>query len=268
MKTSLKLLAAVSALTAVLAFVFPSYAATVFALAKDEINDQVPIEFEIERATELVAAIEPQIVVCKSEVARAEVDLENLGREVESLTVKIAKAEHSLRRDADLLGLTVRRPADGVVILAGGPDQVTGARDRVALRLKRAFQRVKNERAQLDSKRALHERQQKSVVAAREKLDAVRSEKLQLEDLIAQLRVQKRQVDALEARSPTLDLDATALSEARAMLDDLKNRLDVRQRVLENDLVVEPEPLPPTISAEALLEDVGEYLTERAVAGS
>ena len=58
---------------------------------------------------------------------------------------------------------------------------------------------------------------------------------------MTRLKTQKRQLDALAASSRTIQLDDTALGRAREVLDEVKNRLDVAQRMLEDELFFEPE---------------------------
>ena len=64
----------------------------------------------------------------------------------------------------------------------------------------------------------------------------MRYERAALEDQVRALKTQKMQVEALAATSNRFDLDSTALSQAKEVISGVRKRLDVAQRMLENDL--------------------------------
>lgn len=202
-----------------------SYLSTAANSIREEVNDQIPIEFELKRAEALIREIEPQIQEGKRQVAQAEVELENLEEEVERLEHAVSRGENKLRAVSSRLGGDV---ADV---------QLTSvSQHRVELDLERTFDTYRNNVALLDGKRALIERQAKAVAAARAHLDAVRSEKGNLVDTIATLKTQKRQVDALAASSRNFELDDSALGRAKEVLAKVRKRLDVQQRLIEDEI--------------------------------
>src|SRR5690606_3265296 len=75
--------------------------------------------------------------------------------------------------------------------------------------------------------------------AAQQRLDAVRTEREALADQVGALKTQQEQVKALTANSQRFDLDSTALSQAKEVINTVRKRLDVAQRMLENDMVFE-----------------------------
>jgi predicted nuclease with TOPRIM domain len=130
----------------------------------------------------------------------------------------------------------------------------------VALNLKRSFEAFKNERELLATKHKLRDRQRAAADAARARLDAVRAEKARLEDMVASLRVQKAQVDAMAAASPNVQLDDSALGEAKQVLAEIKNRLDVTQKMLEDDMVFAAGPSEPPVQADLVLAEIQEFM--------
>lgn len=207
---------------------FYSYFSTMAGSMRDKVRSQVPVDFELRRAERLIRDIEPQIHGCKREVAQAEVNLENLRADVERLEKSVALSEQKLKHGAAWLD----SGAVTGVQLAGRPV----SRQRVELDLERTFQNHRNNTELLRGKRALILHQERAVLATREKLDAVRSEKSRLEDLVATLKTQKAQIDALAAGSLRFDLDDSALSKAKEVLSDVKNRLDVAQKMIADDM--------------------------------
>ena len=202
-----------------------SYIGTATDQIRRGISDSIPIEFELKRAATLVREIEPQLHDAKREVAQAEVDLENVRDEVERLGHDVEIGEKKLR--------TVSAAMTGE---QAAYQLASYDRTRVELDLERTFDAYRNNVALLKGKRGLIERQERAVAAARARLDAVRNEKARLEDMIAALTTQKRLVDAQAASSASLEIDDSALGRAREVLEDIKNRLDVAQRMLEDEV--------------------------------
>ena len=205
-----------------------SYLSTAASSIREGVNDKIPIEFELKRAEALIREIDPQIHEGKRQVAQAEVELENLEREVERLEEAVERGSHKLRAVTAKFG-------DGVTMA----QLASTSKYRVELDLERTFDTYRNNTALLDGKRALIERQAKAVAAARSHLDAVRSEKANLEDMIATLKTQKKQVDALAASSRNFEFDDTALGQAKDVLASVRKRLDVQQRLIEDEIYFE-----------------------------
>lgn len=213
-----------------------SYLNTAADSIREEVSDQIPLEFELRRADALIREIEPQITEGKRQVAQAEVELSNLETEVARLENAVERGESKLRT------VTAKYQGKGNqadAVRTAGFTPVKYAGYRVELDLERTFEVYKNNMALLEGKRALIERQAKAVTAARLHLDAVRSEKAKLVDLIATLKTQKKQLDALAASSRQFELDDSALGRAKEVLAHVKKRLDVQQRLIEDDIYFE-----------------------------
>ncbi|MBK8977958.1 MAG: hypothetical protein IPM29_18785 [Planctomycetes bacterium] len=217
--------------------VFGSHAGSYLHTAAREIrqgvHDQIPVEFELKRAEALIHEIEPQLHTARRELAQAEVDLARLQDDVEHLEGEVQRGEQQLRH----VSATLRGNGEARYTLAGME------RSRLQLQLERTFDTHQNNVALLEGKRALIERQQRAVEAARQRVEAVRIEKARLEDMVATLRTQKRNLDAMAASARTFEFDDSPLGQAREVLDDIKNRLDVAQKMLEDDLLFAGEPV-------------------------
>ena len=116
-------------------------------------------------------------------------------------------------------------------------------RRRINADLGRTKDSYVNNVAILKVKRALIERQGRAVDAAKQRLLAVRTERVALEDQVRSLKTQQMQVEQLSAQSTRFDLDSTALSQAKEVIAKVRDRLDVAQRMLENDMVFQGEDL-------------------------
>src|SRR4051794_16893296 len=70
------------ALYLVFGFSAPSYVRTAFHKVRHNVSDQFPDQFQIDRARDEVASLEPAIIENRETLARAEVDVEHLEREI------------------------------------------------------------------------------------------------------------------------------------------------------------------------------------------
>src|SRR3954468_22255053 len=69
----------------------PSYVRTAFHRVRHTAQDSVPVQFQIERAREEIANLEPAIVENRETLARAMVDVEYLEREIQSTQANLAQ---------------------------------------------------------------------------------------------------------------------------------------------------------------------------------
>ncbi len=237
-----------------------SYARTMTNSVRESVRGQIPIEFELKRATRLIEAIEPELNNCKRDVARAEVELEHLKEQVSELETRVQKQETKLKSGCNLLS-----DATPASYELGGRSY---SRRRIELDLERTFEAYKNNKALLKGKKTLIERQAQAVDAARAKLDAVRAEKVRLEHTMATLKAQKRQVDAMAASSRRFDLDDTALSKAKEVLANVKTRLDVAQKMIEDDIFFTDGVQADTTPGRDIVKEITEHLSAPVAAES
>ena len=221
---------------------FPSYLGTMASSVREGVVGQIPIDLELKRAEGLIRQIDPQINTCKRDVANSQVELERLQESIVRLEKVVAAQEKQLKAGYNLL----TGDGNSEVVLASAD---FGARRRMQIDLQRTKDSFVNDSAILKTKRALVDRQTRAVEAATQRLHAVRTEREALEDQVRSLKVQQQQVEALTANSTRFDLDSTALSQAKEVIATVRKRLDVAQRMLENDMVFQGED-PATVAAE------------------
>lgn len=229
---------------------FPSYLGSMASSVRESVADKIPVEIELRRAEDLIRKIDPQIDTCKRDLARAEVELEDLQESVVHLEKVVTAEEKKLRVGAALL-----REEDGAGVRLAAD---YGARRRVSADLSRTKDSYVNNVAILKTKRTLIERQTRAVGAAKERLAAVRYEREALEDQVRALKTQKMQVEALAATSNRFDLDSSALSQAKEVISGVRKRLDVAQRMLENDLAFQGEPVGDLVEERDVLQEIDE----------
>ncbi|MFN9756327.1 MAG: hypothetical protein ACK58X_07930 [Planctomycetota bacterium] len=238
---------------------FPSYLGTAVDSARAAVADHVPVDMEIRRALGLIRQIDPQIETCKRDLARAEVDLEELTESVGRLEKSVATDERRLRAGAERLKGDTK-----VVALASTGEALR----RTQAGLERAKDSYVNDAAMLKTRRALVDRQTKAVAAARERLEAVRLERAALDDQLHMLRTQRLHLEALAAASNRCEIDDSALGRAKEALTGIKKRLDVAQRVLEHDLAFPGEPAAAPPASRDIAREIDELFAGEAAGGA
>ena len=241
---------------------FGSYFGTVASSVHESVESAIPVEFEIKRAENLILQIDPQIEQCKRDVARAEVELEELQASVQGLQKTVGTEEKRLQTGARLLG----GETNASFVLTG--DAMT--KRRVERDLQRTMDSYKNNQKILEAKRSLIARQSEAVEVAKQRLAAVRQEKEVLVDQVRSLRTQEHWIETMGASQKRFDLDDSALSQAKEALAKVQKRLDVAQKMLENDMVANDvaDPLAVVEPGRDVLREIREHFAHEAHSGA
>jgi hypothetical protein len=233
-----------------------SYVKTAGCSAREAIKSEVPIEFEIQRARDLVANLIPDIRKCMHVIAEEEVSVEHLNQE-------IAQAEANLGKQKEEI-LALRRHVD-----QGGSTYQYASRTYSSNEVKRdlalRFERFKTAEATVASKRQILNAREKSVVAAREKLEGMIASKRNLEVQIENLDARMKTIQAAQTAT-SVQLDDSQLARAKKLIGDLNKQLDVAQKMLDADgkfsglIPVDTTPVVP----EDLSKQIDEYFERSA----
>jgi peptidoglycan hydrolase CwlO-like protein len=214
-------------------------------------KDNVPLEFELQRAQDMLDDIIPEMHANIRMIAQEEVELVSLKRD-------IAASEESVTQQC----AHVRRLRDNLAIQPAGYS-TTGQSDqrrRATEELSRRFASLQEAEVVLEGKKRLLETRKQSLAAAMQMLDRTRNRKVVLEDKIEALTAQHRLVQAAAAGSQ-FQLDGSALAKTEKLIDQIQKRLDVAERVLAHEAkFVETIPVN-TPNEEELLAEVSEYLS-------
>lgn len=202
-----------------------SYVKTCSSSFRDAVKQEVPLEFEIERARDMVSNLVPDIRKCMHVIAEEEVGVEHLKAE-------IAKADKELNKQKDEI-LALRRD------LGAGKETYqyagrTYASHEVKRDLSQRFERFKTVEATAASKRQILSAREKSVSAAREKLDGMLSSKRDLEVQIEHLDARLKTLQAAQTAT-NVQIDDSQLSRAKKLIGDLNKQLDVAEKLLDAD---------------------------------
>ena len=219
----------VAALGALASFCFGrdvwSYARTWGHSVRQTVKNEVPVEFEVTRARELVENIVPDIRNVMHVIAEQEVDSEQLISELARKRTELAAQKEAIHsRTADLKsGLTS-------FVYASQSYSAEQIRNDLAKR----FDRFKVAEETLKREQQVLEARQKALNANREKLDNLLAAKTDLELQLEQLEARLKAVQAAETVS-TVSIDDSELTRAKKLIRELNKQIDVREKVMAVD---------------------------------
>jgi chromosome segregation ATPase len=200
-----------------------SYFRTSFTSVRDAIKSEVPIEFEIARAREMVENLIPDIRKCMHVIAEEEVN-------VEDLTTEVARKQTEMNRQKDQI-LALRTELGSGKSSYHIVNRVYTS-DEVKRDLAQRFERFKVAEETLSSKKQILGAREKSLAAAREKLEGMLSSKQDLEVQIEHLEARMKTLQAAETASH-VNIDDSQLARAKKLIRDLNKQLDVKERMLD-----------------------------------
>ncbi len=220
---------------------------------RSAVKDNVPIEFELARARDLVDDVVPEMQANVRLVAQQEVEIATLRDEI-----KAARGSLDGER-AKLTKLRQCLASDDTSFVMG---EVTYTRDEVSRELARKLELVREAEVVFAGKERLLQNRQKSLAAAIQVLERTRSQKALLEGQIASLESQHRLVQAASVGSGSR-IDTSKLAQTQRLIADIKKQLDVSERVLAHESrFVEPMVID-VLDEKDVTRQADEYLANR-----
>jgi septal ring factor EnvC (AmiA/AmiB activator) len=202
----------------------PSYVCTAFHKFRHNAKDAVPVQFEIDRARQQIANLEPAIKDNIENLARAEVDVEYLNREIATTQVNLASEKKAM--------LALRESLETGDFRLAGHGRVRYTEDEVKGDLARRLDRYRNVNKILEEKEATLKAREKSVIAARKLLMEMAAQKQTLLTKLETIEAHLKMIEATKA-SNEFDFDDSALARAKQSVSDLEKRLEVLDRKTE-----------------------------------
>ncbi len=215
-----------------------SYARTWGGSMRNAVKREVPVEFQVERARDLVEKLVPDIRECIHKIAEQQVDIEHRSKEV-------AQREEELGRQKQVI-LTLRgdlENGNGTFKYASRTYTPAQVKRDLALR----FERFKVAEESIGRDKQILEAREKTLRANEEKLDTLLASKKELEVQIEQLDARLKTVQAAQAASD-LQFDDSRLARAKKLITELNKQLDVQVKMLDAEgkfaelIPIEAEP--------------------------
>lgn len=234
-----------------------SYVKTGVNTASESVRDSVPIKWEIKRARQMIQDLKPEIVRNLQIVAREEVGVQRLAAEIQAKEDKLAKSRRDIMRlkgdleKSDLEGRPVRFVYD----------QRTYSEDQVRADLANRFkmfqtlEQTTNKRLQILSAR------EKNLDAARRKLDEMLSAKRELEVEVEHLQARLTMVEVAQTSNP-VSLDDSQLSSTRQLLDEIRTRIDIAEKMAASEGVLDGYIQLEESTSPDLLDEIADYFGE------
>ena len=186
-------------------------------------EDAVPLEWEIRRAKDMIANLEPEIAVNAKRIALEKIKVAKLEKDVNTATERLADA----RRDITRLKQDLESGSEHYTY-KGKTFTSSQVKDELSRRFN-AF-KVSNETA--DSLEKMLTARQETLRAATERMEAMLAAKNQLEIEIENLEAQLAAVRVAQTKSE-LAVDDSALSRTRELLDNISARIEVEREMTQ-----------------------------------
>jgi len=200
----------------------PSYVRTGFHKVRHNVKDKVPVQFEIDRARDEIANLEPAIIENRETLARAEVDVEHLEREIAATRSNLAVEKRELLSLRDSVKNGDLRLAGHVNITAG----------ELNAELANRFDHCRAVTKRLEDQEGTLKSRQKAVHAARVQLANLVTAKKSLTAKLEGIEAKLQMIEATQGKNE-FSFDDSALSRAKQTVADLEKRLEVKARVAE-----------------------------------
>jgi len=200
----------------------PSYVKTAFHKVRQGAKDAVDPQFEIDRARNDIAGLTPMFDQNKETLARAEVEVEHLDREIVTIQANLDRAQKTIVSLKDSL-------KTGDFRLAG---HVTDTANEVRAELAHRLDHYNYTADLLKQKQATLKAKRQIIQAAHEQLENLRTQKSTLLARLANIEARLKMIEATQSKND-FNFDGSALARAKQTVSELEERLDVMARKAE-----------------------------------
>ena len=229
-----------------------SYVRTGVSEASRAVKDSMPIEWELKRARQMIEDLRPEIAKNMQLVAKEEVKVQRLSDEIQAKKNLLSKGRDEIMRlKEDLKSGSVH------YVYAGRKYTQEQVRDDLTNRFKQ-FQVHEATTQTLTQVLAARE---KNLDAARRKLDEMLSAKRQLEVEIEDLQARMTMVEVAQTSNP-VSIDDSHLSSTRQLLDEIRTRIDMAERLTASEGALSGTIVLDEPSTSDVLQEIADYFGE------
>ena len=229
-----------------------SYVSTSVCKVKDSVTDNVPIDFQIDRARKMVKELVPEIRRNMHVIAKEEV-------EVERLHGQIAISEGHLDKDrGELIRLRSDLSENKRVYWYGKDGNRRYSAEEVKTDLARRFERYKTSDATLNSLQDILAARQRSLDAARAKLEGMMAAKRELEVQVENLEARLKMVQVAQTASD-FNFDDSHLARVKDLVTDIRTRLDVAERLVNAEPQFQDQIILEEPASDDIVEEVAQF---------
>lgn len=226
-----------------------SYLRTSVNCLRESVQSSVPVEFQIEHARNMIKDLSPEVRKNMHIIAKEEVEVKRLEEQIAATETRLAKdKEQLLRLKTDL--------ATGKREFQYAGRNYTA--NEVKIDMANRFERYKTSEATLASLKGICSARQRSMEAARQKLEGMLAAKRQLQVDVENLEARNQMVAAAQTTS-NYQFDDSQLGRVKELITDLRTRLEVSEKMVNAESQFQGEiPLEKAVP-ENIVNQVGEY---------
>jgi hypothetical protein len=202
-----------------------SYVRSSATSVRTAVKDQIPVEFQLRRARDLLNNILPEMQANVRLMAQQEVEIEAAKADLEAGQKALTDEAARILKVREAVG------SGRAQFTFGG---LTYTRDQLTQELARRFERYREAEATLAAKRQLLDGRQQSLAAAERQLEQMRLRKVALETQVETLAGQHRLVLAASSDG-RVTIDAGKLAQAERLVAEIRQNLNVAERVLARE---------------------------------
>lgn len=230
-----------------------SYVRTGASCIKDSVKESVPVTFEIQRARKVMDSIDPEVRRNMHAIAREEVEVARLERQLDRLATTVQKG----RSELTALSQHIK---DGTRLVSFGKRGYTA--EQIKADMSNRLKQLKINDETLDSLQKMMVARQQTLEAARHKLDSMLAKKRQAAVAIENLEARQKLLEVAKAAGDfSSTFDDSRLAKTQEILSEIETRLEVEEKLLSVEGEFHAEiPLSETAD-ENIVEQVTEYLS-------
>ncbi|HEY2588902.1 MAG TPA: hypothetical protein VGI81_24375 [Tepidisphaeraceae bacterium] len=216
------------------------------------IKDNIPVEFQLRRARDLLDGVGPELHDNVRRVAEQEVEIASLKTDLEQSRVSLASEKHRIQSLRNCLNTSQTSfTFDGIDF----------TREQVEHDLGRQFAHFREADGALKARQQLLESRQQALVAAMEAMETAKAQKATLEAQVEGLEAQYRLVQATSAGTQ-FQLDGGRLAEAQKVVGEIRKQLAVTEHVLAHEAKFTQAIPVDSIDEKDLLQQVDARLAQ------
>ena len=200
-----------------------SYIRTGYHNLRDTIKEQIPLDVEISRARDLINDLKPEIAGNLKVIAREEVEVARLQREVQAKNTTLEKSKQAILKLKD----DVQSGAKFVTYGGKAWDM-----DQVKKDLAGRFKSYQTQEATAEKVEKILAAREKNLEGARRKLDEMLAAKRQLEVEVENLQARLTMVEVAKTSSK-FSVNDSRVSAVRQTVAEIGTRIDVEERMAD-----------------------------------
>ena len=231
-----------------------SYMKTTLNKVSDTVKNSVSIGYEIDRARQMIKDLTPEIRRNMHLIAREEIQVHQLEERVASADDRLARDRKEILRIKEVLD---HNQGEEFCQLASRTYPVT----RVNVDLTNRFKHYKTADETSFNLRKVLGARQRTLAAARQKLNGMLAAKQQLEVDVENLEARLKMVEVAQTTSE-FNFDDSHLARTRELVSDIHTRIEVSAKLLDAQTDFHARiPLDLPQGTEDISEQIAEYFT-------